>query len=148
MLNTIKRIGIILYQKYLNIDDLSAKYPVCVKGILIENNRVLMLKNEKFEFDLPGGKLDAHQNIEEALIKEFKEETQLDIKIIKLIEIEKYFLNNRFIVMITYLVENKNINPISISFENWGFQFIPLNEIHRHPLKKWIYQLIKSTFDT
>ena len=144
MLDTLKRIGIVIFQRFFNIDDLAVKFPVCVKGILLEDSRILFLKNEKLIFDLPGGKLDPHQSVEDALIEEFKEETGLNITVGKLLDAKKEFINNRNILVLTYLVYNTDIEPIKISFENWSHQFILLSEIDNYPIKNWIKNLIKS----
>ena len=102
MINTIKRLGIIVFHRLFNLDDLSVKYPISVKGILVENDRVLLLKNESFIYDLPGGKVEPHQSIEGALIDEFKEETNLTIKIKSLLDIKKLHINNRDILILPY----------------------------------------------
>ena len=115
MIATIKRLGVIVYQRLFNLDDLSVKFPISVKGIIIENNRVLLLKNENLIYDLPGGKVEPHQSLEEALIDEFKEETNLDVKIKSLLELKKLHLNKRYILIAAYLVENTSNNPIKIS---------------------------------
>lgn len=146
MLDILKRIGLIIYQRFFNVDDLAVKYPVCVKGVLIENNKVLLIKNENLNFDLPGGKLDPHQSLEEALIEEFKEETGLKVKVDKLIETQKYFINQRNIIVSTYVVSNLGTNPIKISFENWSYQFVNLSNINDHPVKPWIKILLESNF--
>ena len=58
MIATLKRLGVIVFQRLFNLDDLSVKFPISVKGVMIENNRVLLLKNENFIYDLPGGKVE------------------------------------------------------------------------------------------
>lgn len=146
MINTLKRIGVILFQRFFNLDDISFKYPVAVKGVLIENGRVLLLKNEIFVFDLPGGKLEKEQNFEEALVEEFKEETNLDVNVKSLLELKKYFLNNRDIIIATYEVENISYDPIKISYENWGYEFIKLEDLDKNEIKSWIKDLLKSNF--
>ena len=146
MIATLKRLGVIVFQRLFNLDDLSVKYPISVKGVMIENNRVLLLKNENFIFDLPGGKVEPHQSIEEALIDEFKEETNLDVKIKSLIELKKLHINNRDILIASYQVENTSNEPIKISYENWGCNFIKINELEKHNIKPWIVELIKNNF--
>lgn len=66
-----------------------------VNGILIENNKLLMVKhlmgNEKILWSVPGGGMVYGQNAEENLIREFKEETGLNVKI------HKYLFVNEFL---------------------------------------------------
>ena len=59
-----------------------------VKALTQYKNRFLLLKKEDFiggEYDLPGGRKNPQENDESALKREVKEETGLDIKIIKLL---------------------------------------------------------------
>mgnify|MGYP006091557077 FL=1 len=144
MINTIKRLGVIVFQRLFNLDDLSVKYPISVKGVLIENDRVLLLKNESFIFDLPGGKVEPHQSIEDALIDEFKEETNLTVKIKSLIDLKKLHLNSRNILIATYKVENISSDPIKISYENWGYNFIKIKNLRDHDIKPWILDLLNN----
>jgi len=146
MIETLKRLVVIIFQRLFNLDDLSVKYPISVKGVIIENNRVLLLKNENFIYDLPGGKVEPNQSLEEALIEEIKEETNLDIKIKSFIELKKLHLNKRDILIASYLVENTSNDPIKISYENWGYDFIKINELEKHNIKPWIVELIKNNF--
>ena len=144
MINTIKRLGVIVFHRLFNLDDLSIKYPISVKGILVENGRVLLLKNESFIYDLPGGKVEPHQSIEGALIDEFKEETNLIVKIKSLLDIKKLNINNRDILIATYEVENISSDPIKISYENWGYNFIKIKNLRDHEIKQWIVDLLKN----
>lgn len=53
-------------------------------GIIIHNDKILMVKKSrgpyKGKFDLPGGKIEFGESIEEALIREIIEETNLEVK--------------------------------------------------------------------
>jgi 8-oxo-dGTP pyrophosphatase MutT (NUDIX family) len=49
-------------------------FPVSVKGVLIRDSRVLLLRNERGEWELPGGKLDRGEQPEGCLAREIAEE--------------------------------------------------------------------------
>ena len=55
----------------------SAFYPVSVKGVLIRGGCVLLLLNERDEWDLPGGRPDPGEDHRAALAREVLEETGL-----------------------------------------------------------------------
>ena len=55
-----------------------------VAGILIENERILLIehsKNDKKYWLVPGGGVDWGESTAESLIREYKEETNLDIEV-------------------------------------------------------------------
>ena len=60
-------------------------YVVYVDGIYIKNKKVLVLKrsNEPFKgfWHVIGGQVENNETLKEALIREFKEETNLDVKV-------------------------------------------------------------------
>src|ERR1700726_1098634 len=62
-------------------DTNSTRYPVSIKGVLIHDDKVLLLKNEREEWELPGGKLELGETPEDCLAREIEEETGLDITV-------------------------------------------------------------------
>ena len=65
---------------------------VRVAGILIEDDRILLIehtKNNKKYWLVPGGGVDWGESAAEALIREFKEETSLDIEVEKFLFISE-----------------------------------------------------------
>ncbi|MFI5002541.1 MAG: NUDIX domain-containing protein [Reyranellales bacterium] len=55
--------------------------PISVKGVLIDHGRVLLLLNERDEWDLPGGRPDPDEDRRAALRREVREETGLDVEV-------------------------------------------------------------------
>jgi len=58
--------------------------PLATVGALVVSpaNRILLIKTHKWnhKWGVPGGKIDYGERMKDALIREFKEETQLDLK--------------------------------------------------------------------
>lgn len=52
--------------------------------VIIRDNKLLLLKKFKNKYyELPGGKVDLNESVEHAAIREFKEETGCDVKILR-----------------------------------------------------------------
>lgn len=52
-----------------------ASFPVSVKGVAVRDGRVLLLRNERSEWELPGGRIERGESPEECLVREVAEET-------------------------------------------------------------------------
>ncbi|MCK5510133.1 NUDIX domain-containing protein [Candidatus Parcubacteria bacterium] len=63
-----------------------------VYGILIENNKVLLSKQWD-GYDMPGGGVDINETLEEALKREFFEETGIKVEVLNPVHSETSFFN-------------------------------------------------------
>ena len=111
---------------------------VRVAGILIEDDRILLIehtKNNKKYWLVPGGGVDWGESAAEALIREFKEETSLDIEVEKFLFIsetiapdkQKHVINLYFKIK---KVENySNIMKLGEEKILTDLRFIPEGEI-------------------
>ncbi len=66
-----------------------------VYGVLIEKGKVLMSKQWD-GYDFPGGGVEIDETLEEALKREFFEETGLTIKVLNSVHCESSFFHPRF----------------------------------------------------
>jgi 8-oxo-dGTP pyrophosphatase MutT (NUDIX family) len=56
--------------------------PVSVKGVVLRNDAVVLLKNERGEWELPGGKLEPDETPESCVVREIAEECSLAVEAI------------------------------------------------------------------
>lgn len=50
-------------------------FPVSIKGVVVHDARVLLLKNERDEWELPGGRIELDESPEDCVVREIAEET-------------------------------------------------------------------------
>lgn len=98
------------------------QFNVRVYGILINSKNQVLLSNEKkgeFEFvKFPGGGLQFGEGIEDCLIREFREETGIHIKVKAHFYTTDFFQRSAFnardqLISIYYLVESKDSESIA-----------------------------------
>src|SRR5260221_10358006 len=63
-------------------DNKAHRFPVSVKGIVYHDGRVVLLKNERDEWELPGGKLELGETPETCVVREIEEEIVLAVRIV------------------------------------------------------------------
>lgn len=64
--------------------------PISVKGIVIEDGKVWLRKNERNEWELPGGKLDKGEQPEETITREIREELGFEIIVGRIVQAHIY----------------------------------------------------------
>ena len=61
-------------------------FPVSIKGVLVEAGRVVLLENERDEWELPGGRLEPGEAPETCLVREFAEELGAVVEVAHIID--------------------------------------------------------------
>src|SRR5665213_1506816 len=85
-------------------DMFSKRYPISVKGIVFVNNKIVLLKNERQEWELPGGKIEENESAEQCAIREIKEELAIDVQIVSLVDVWMYNIQSKIKVLIVSYV--------------------------------------------
>ena len=133
-----KRILLMIFSLFFKTDNFAFKYPVSVKAKIKDSNRVLIVKNERGEWDLPGGKIEASDTVETTVIKEIKEEFGIDIKVNNLLYCQNNIINDVDCLIVVFEAEIICDNPIKLSFENFNYEFVKKSDLNLYKFSKWI----------
>jgi len=127
---------------YYQLKD-SQAFLITQKAVIIKNNKILLLKNEKGCFELPGGLLEMGEEMETGLEREIKEELNLSLKKTKnLITCCDYlFKDFKFndgaktrdtqIIALAFKCKLENIRKdITLSKEHFSFAWLTKKELN------------------
>jgi len=99
------------------------RYPISVKAVVVRAGRVLLLKNEREEWELPGGRLEFGETPAEAVAREVSEETGWKVVTGALLDVWMYDVvqAERHVFIVTYgahLVDGDHTPDPVISHEH------------------------------
>ena len=147
MIKTFYRLLLYLFSKIIKTDELSDKLPVSIKAIIVDDNKILCLKNERNEWDFPGGKINFNEDVEACLKREVKEEVNLDIKNLNILKSFNLKFNSVPVFIVVYSANISCDSSIFVSFEHSDYNFFSKHEINDlnmpNDYKKLIYTLIE-----
>lgn len=108
-------------------------HPLSVKGVVIHDGRVLLLLNERDEWDLPGGRPDPDEDHRAALTREVHEETGLVVEARALLG-EHLFevLPQRFVRIVAYACRLQGDAEVTLSHEHRQARWIALADLGEH----------------
>lgn len=93
-----------------------------VAAAIIKDGTVLATQRGYGEFkgkwEFPGGKVEPNENLEQAIIREIKEETNSDIRVIEYVSTVEYDYEKFHLTMHTYLCELLDKNPEFVYHDN------------------------------
>ena len=129
-------------------------FTVRVTGILVEDNQILLVQqklSEKRNWSLPGGKLERGETIEQGLIREMKEETGLDVEIVRMLYLCDVAASSNKILHITFLLKRKSgeIELPSNEFDEnpiRDVRFVPVSELTDYGFSEKFTQIIAEEF--
>jgi 8-oxo-dGTP pyrophosphatase MutT (NUDIX family) len=126
--------------------------PVSVKGALIHDARVLLLLNERGEWDLPGGRPDPGEDRRVALEREVREETGLSVEVGAALD-EQIFevLPGHCVRIVPFVCHLLGDDAVALSHEHLETCWLPLVRLGEvvagHPLPAPYLGAIRQAID-
>jgi ADP-ribose pyrophosphatase YjhB (NUDIX family) len=127
------------------MSDEHAKYLVSVKAIILHNGKVVLVRNDRDEWDLPGGKLEQGEGLDAALSRELDEELGVKVMTSQLLKASLHHFYPDILVLIHgCFVEGMESATISSEHSELGmftFEDLPVAEIpppYLQPIEVWL----------
>ena len=105
-------------------------FPVSVKGVAVQGGRVLLLENERNEWELPGGKLELRENPADCVVREIREEAGWEVTARPLLDCWQYHIREGAdVVIVTYGCHVLSTDPPLVSNEHKQAGLFAIREI-------------------
>ena len=129
-------------------------FNIRITGILIENNEILLVQqklSDKRDWSLPGGRLERGETLSQGLIREMKEETGLDVEIVRMLYLCDVAASSNTVLHITFLLRRigGEIELPSNEFDEnpiHDVKFVPISELAQYGFSEKFIQVIKDGF--
>lgn len=110
------------------------RWPVSVKGVILDGDQVVLLRNERDEWELPGGRLEPGEAIEECLVREVREELGIVVSVGPLLDAWLYELPDATVLIVTYGCTPGTIEGVQHSFEHSDLAWLEVASLGEQPI--------------
>jgi 8-oxo-dGTP pyrophosphatase MutT (NUDIX family) len=106
------------------------RFPVSIKGVVLLDGQVALLKNGRDEWELPGGKLEVGERPEDCLRREIAEELGLEILVGPLLDTWLYHIYDGLdVFVVTYGCVAQGNQVLSRSDEHQEAKLFSVDEV-------------------
>lgn len=121
------------------------RFPVSVKGVVFIGKRVVLLENERAEWELPGGRLERGEDPEDCLRREMREELSIGVEVERLLDCWRYeVLAGIEVVIVTFGCRTAD-RQVALSSEHKAVGLFGVDEIaalampegYRRSIREW-----------
>jgi len=115
---------------------------IILGGIVIKNDKALIIQRSADEeaypnlWEIPSGKRESFEKSEDAVAREVKEETGLDVEVVMPINVFEFKVEKpdeiRDATQINFLVKQIGESEVKISSEHQNFAWISKDEVNSH----------------
>jgi 8-oxo-dGTP pyrophosphatase MutT (NUDIX family) len=122
------------------------RFPVSIKGVVLLAGRVVLLENERSEWELPGGKLEPGEDPAACLRREIEEELSLEVEVGEILDCWLYDIEGRIeVVIVTYGCHSRGRETVTVSNEHKAvglfapeeIDSLPMPEGYRRSIRHW-----------
>jgi 8-oxo-dGTP pyrophosphatase MutT (NUDIX family) len=124
-------------------------FPISLKGVVLRSNHVLLLKNERDEWELPGGRIEIGETPEQCVAREIFEETNWKVTTGPILDSWMYYIDaaEKHVFIVTYgCYLDVDIDPV-LSHEHKEIGLFTEAEVAKLNMPDGYRRAIASWFD-
>ncbi len=130
------------------------EFNIRVTGVLIQNDEILLVQqkvNSNRNWSLPGGRLEQGETLQQGLVREMKEETGLDVEIVRMLYLCDIATSYNTVLHITFLVKRVGgtiVLPTNEFDENpiLNVKFVSISDLQEYGFTQEFIKIIKDNF--
>jgi 8-oxo-dGTP pyrophosphatase MutT (NUDIX family) len=104
--------------------------PISVKGVVIDDGQVVLVRNRRDEWELPGGKLELDEDPADCVAREIEEEVGWSVRADRVVDVWVYTIwPGRVVFIVTYLCSIVHKTPELRSPEGKPIRLFPLEQV-------------------
>lgn len=128
-------------------------YKIVAKAIIFDQDRVLILRKSLAErsakdthgWDFPGGGLEPDEPIMEALAREVREETGLEVKVIAPAYIYDEIREEKHLLILKFACDRPT-GQLTLSFEHESHYWVHVNELDQGEFPEWMKEEVRRAY--
>ncbi len=107
------------------------RFPVSIKGVLLDKGAVLLVKNDRQQWELPGGRIETGESPEQCLNREIQEELRIDVFVQSIIDSKLFeVIAGKYVFLVSYrCVMSDGGARIELSDEHQEYRWFHLEEL-------------------
>ena len=111
-------------------DNDAYRFPVSMKGVVIRDDCVVLVKNRRDEWELPGGKLELGEDPERCVAREIEEELGLAVTAVALIDAWVYSIaEGTHVLVLSYGCTERSAAHAVLSAEHVELAWVALADV-------------------
>jgi mutator protein MutT len=120
-------------------------YPISIKGVLLVEGKALLVRNDRNEWELPGGRLEIGETHAQTLAREFKEELAIEVEPLEFLDDYDFeVIPSMHVHIVTYGCRLRGAFKPALSAEHTAFGLHALTDLDRIPLPAGYARSIRS----
>lgn len=124
------------------------RWPVSIKGVVLIDGRVVLVRNERREWELPGGRMERGESPEQCVVREFAEEVAISVRADEVVDVWVYpVVPTSSVLVVTYgctLVGAADLrlgdehDAVTLADTGDHLDSLPMPEGYRRSIRRWV----------